>query len=317
MKPPYSISPLIIKLISSISIKLGEINALYLDKQEPKLRKQNRIKTIFSSLQIEGNTLSEDQIEAIFNNKKVVGPAKDILEVKNAIQVYEAIQSFKPTSVKSFLSAHKMLMSGLIDQPGKYRNKGVGIVKGSKVAHLAPPYENVPTLMNDLFAYLKKDDDLVLIKSCVFHYEMEFIHPFMDGNGRMGRLWQTLILMQEFPVFEFIPFESIIHSNQKEYYKALSQSDKSGNSTFFIEYMLSVLDKTLQEVLGIKSKKMSSEQRLEYFVQIGMSEFTRLDYMAVFKNISSATASRDLLKGVELKLFSKSGMQNKTIYKLR
>jgi Fic family protein len=316
MKPPYTISLLIIELISSISIKLGEINALYLDKQEPKLRKQNRIKTIFSSLQIEGNTLSEDQMEAIFNNKKVVGPAKDILEVMNAIQVYETIHRFNPTSVKSFLSAHKLLMSGLIDQPGKYRNKGVGIVKGSKVAHLAPPYENVPTLMNDLFAYLKKDDDLALIKSCVFHYEMEFIHPFMDGNGRMGRLWQTLILMQEFPVFEFIPFESMIHSNQKEYYKALSQSDKSGNSTLFIEYMLAVLDKTLQEVLGLKSKKMSSEQRLEYFVQIGMSEFTRLDYMAVFKNISSATASRDLLKGVELELFSKSGMQNKTIYKL-
>ncbi|MBP7244103.1 MAG: Fic family protein [Bacteroidia bacterium] len=317
MKPPYTISPKIIELISSISIKLGEMNALYLDKQEPKLRKQNRIKTIFSSLQIEGNTLSEDQIEAIVNNKKVIGPAKDILEVKNAIQVYDAIQNFKPNSVKSFLSAHKMLMSGLVDQPGKYRNKGVGIVKGSKVAHLAPSYKNVPGLMNDLFAYLKKDEDLVLIKSCVFHYELEFIHPFMDGNGRMGRLWQTLILLHEYPVFEFLPFESIIHSSQKEYYKALSQSDNAGNSTLFIEYMLTVLDKTLKEVLGFKNKTMSSEQRLEYFVQIGMSEFTRLDYMAVFKTISSATASRDLIKGVELNLFSKSGMQNKTIYKLR
>ena len=317
MKPPYTISPKIIELISSISIKLGEMSALYMDKQSPKLRKQNRIKTIFSSLQIEGNTLTKDQIEAIVDNKKVVGPAKDILEVKNAIQVYDSIRSLKFKSAKSFLSAHKMLMSGLIDQPGNFRNKGVGIVNGSKVTHLAPPYENVLGLMNDLFDYLKKNGDNVLIKSCVFHYELEFIHPFMDGNGRMGRLWQTLILMKEFPIFQFLPFESIIHSNQKEYYKALSQSNKSGNSTLFIEYMLAVLDKTLKEVLGFKNKTMSSEQRLEYFVQNGMSEFTRLDYMEVFKNISSATASRDLVKGVELNLFSKSGMHNKTIYKIK
>jgi Fic family protein len=241
MKPPYEITPKILKLITSISEKIGEVNANYLTKQSPQLRKQNRIKTIHSSLKIEGNTLTEEQITALIENKRVIGPEKDVLEVLNAIKVYEKLDSFNFSSDKSFLKAHLELMNGLIESAGKYRTQGVGIVKGTIVEHIAPPFDNVPHLMKDLFEYLKDSDELTLIKSCVFHYEMEFIHPFLDGNGRMGRLWQTLILMSEYAVFEFLPFEALISKTQDDYYKSLALSEKSGKSTFFIEYMLDVI----------------------------------------------------------------------------
>lgn len=192
MKQPYEITSSILKLISSISEKIGEINAHYLNKQSPQLRKQNKIKTIHASLQIEGNTLTEAQITALIENKRVVGSQKDIVEVINAIKVYDKLQDFKPYSEKSFLKAHKELMHALIPNPGKYRTQGVGIVKGSQITRVAPPASNVAYLMKELFKYLKNDDDLPLIKSCVFHYEMEFIHPFLDGNGQMGRLWQHI-----------------------------------------------------------------------------------------------------------------------------
>jgi len=314
MRPPYDISPKILQLVSSISIKLGEVNANYLNKATPQLRKQSKIKTILSSLQIEGNTLNEEQVSAIFENKIVIGPRKDILEVQNAIKVYDSFNQFKSASEKSLLLAHKMLMNGLIDNAGSFRNTGVGIVKGSIVTPLAPPSELVPALMNDLMDYLKNDKELALIKSCVFHYELEFIHPFTDGNGRMGRLWQTLILLEEFPVFEFLPFETLIKSTQINYYKALSMSDKMGKSTLFIEYLLDIIDKSLEEMLHYTNKVMTSLERLNYFIQEGIKEFTRKDYMLLFKDISTATASRDLQKGIELKLLKKSGLKNKTRY---
>ncbi|MCV9929879.1 Fic family protein [Flavobacterium sp. LS1R49] len=314
MKPPYDITPIILKLISSISEKIGALNAVNLDKQSPQLRKQNRIKTIHSSLQIEGNTLTEEQITALIENKRVIGPEKDVLEVLNAIKVYEKLDQYKPTSSKSFLDAHSALMKNLIPDFGKYRQQGVGIVKGTKVTHVAPPHKNVPHLMNDLFDYLKDKDELTLIKSCVFHYEMEFIHPFLDGNGRMGRLWQTLILMNEYPVFEFLPFETLISQTQKEYYKSLAISDNTGKSTHFIEYMLGVINTSLENLLNYNNRTIRDIDRLDYFSMLGVREFTRKDYMNVFKEISSATASRDLKKGVELKIFKIEGNQNKTKY---
>lgn len=314
MKPPYDITPKILKLISSISEKIGEVNANYLSKQSPQLRKQNRIKTIHSSLQIEGNTLTEEQITALIENKRVIGPEKDVLEVLNAIKVYEKLEDYKFSSDKSFLKAHLELMNGLIKNAGKYRKQGVGIVKGTKVEHIAPPHENVPHLMNDLFEYVKDPDELTLIKSCVFHYEMEFIHPFLDGNGRMGRLWQTLILMSEYPVFEFLAFETLISKTQEDYYKSLALSDKSGKSTDFIEYMLGVIEKSLESLLNYNNRVLKDIDRLEYFLKLGIKEFTRKDYMNVFKDLSSATASRDLKKGIELNRLATIGNFNKTKY---
>jgi Fic family protein len=295
---------------------LGQINAKFLDKPSPKLRKENRIKTIHSSLSIEGNTLTEEQITALLENKRIIGPKEEVNEVLNAIKAYNHLNKFNPHSSRSFLKAHEILMKGLVTDNGKYRKKGVGIMAGDRLAHLAPPAENVPHLMNDLFLYLKTSKEIPLIKSCVFHYEMEFIHPFIDGNGRMGRMWQTLILMREYPVFEFIPFENLIHKSQRKYYLALSQSDKSGNSTPFIEYMLQVIDDSLNTMLDVKSHILNTEDRLTYFSQLTQNEFSRKDYMNIFKEISSATASRDLKKGVELRLFKKQGDKTKTIYRI-
>ena len=314
MKPPYEITQTILKLITSISVKIGEVNANYLNKQSPTLRKQNKIKTIHSSLQIEGNTLSQEQITALIENKRVIGPEKDVTEVINAIKTYEKLESFKATDEKSFLNAHQIMMKGLIATPGKYRNKSVGIVKGLEVAHVAPPFENVPFLMKDLFTFLKKSDEITLIKSCVFHYEMEFIHPFLDGNGRIGRLWQTIILMEKYPVFEFLPFETLINKTQKEYYESLALSDKAGNSTIFIEYMLHVIDQSLRELLNFKNRTLREMDRIEYFLKISSSQFTRKDYMNTFKDISTATASRDLKKATELNLITKQGKDNQTVY---
>ena len=314
MKPPYDLTLKILKLIRYIPEKIGEVNANYLSKQSPQLRKKNRIKTIHSSLQIEGNTLTEEQITALIENKRVIGPKKDVLEVLNAINVYEKLGEYKFSSDKNFLKAHHELMNGLIESAGKYRKQGVGIVKGTKVEHVAPPYENVPHLMKDLFNYLKDSDELTLIKSCVFHYEMEFIHPFLDGNGRMGRLWQTLILMTEYPIFEFLPFETLISQTQDDYYKSLSLSDKSGKSTYFIEYMLGVIDKSLESLLNYNNRILKDLDRLEYFIKLGVKEFTRKDYMNIFKDLSSATASRDLKKGIVLKMLESVGNLNKTKY---
>jgi hypothetical protein len=172
MTPPYQITPKILKLIASVSEKLGQINAKFLDKPSPKLRKENRIKTIHSSLSIEGNTLTEEQITALIENKRIIGPKKDVSEVMNAISVYNELDSFDSESSISFLKAHEILMKGLVPENGTYRKKGVGIMAGNRIAHIAPPSENVPHLMNDLFSYLKASKEISLIKSCVFHYEM-------------------------------------------------------------------------------------------------------------------------------------------------
>jgi len=314
MNPPYQITQPILQLITSISEKIGEVNANYLNKQSPTLRKQNKIRTIHSSLQIEGNTLSQEQITALIENKKVIGPEKDITEVLNAIKVYENLEGFTATDEKSFLLAHELMMTGLIANPGKYRNKSVGIVKGQEVAHVAPPFENVPFLMKDLFTYLKKSDEIALMKSCVFHYEMEFIHPFLDGNGRMGRLWQTIILMEKYPVFEFLPFETIINTTQNDYYQSLALSDKAGNSTQFIAYMLQVIDDALGQLLNFNNRTLRELDRIDYFLKISSNTFTRKDYMNIFKDLSTATASRDLKKATEMKLITKQGKDNRTFY---
>ncbi|MEB2783622.1 Fic family protein [Algoriphagus persicinus] len=317
MKPPYDITAKILQLVGSISEKIGEANTLFLDKESPRLRKQNKIRTIHSSLQIEGNTLSEDQITALIENKRIIGPQKDILEVVNAIEVYENLNSYKPTSEKSFLTAHATLMKGLIDQPGKYRTGSVGVVKGSQIAHLAPSAQIVPELTKDLFQYLKNDEEIPLIKSCVFHYEMEFIHPFVDGNGRMGRLWQTLILKERYAVFEFLPFETLISQTQDEYYQALAESDKAGKSTLFVEYMLNIIDSSLENLLNINGQVLTSDQRIAHFISLNKKEFTRKDYMDVFKSISSATASRDLKKAVESNMILAKGKGNQMRYFLK
>lgn len=316
MKPPYTISGKILKLVASISEKIGEVNSIHLSKPPIELRKKNRIKTIHSSLEIEGNTLTIEQITAIIENKRVIGPQKDIQEVKNAISVYDYLDELNPYDFESFCKAHKILMNGLVESAGKLRSKSVGIVKGSEVAHIAPPSEMLRPLMNDLFDYLRNDDDLVLIKSCVFHYEMEFIHPFIDGNGRMGRLWQTLILKEAYPVFEFLPIEALIKERQEEYYGALGKSDNTGESTVFIEFMLEIMLDSLNDLLNIKNVSLTTLDRVNLFKAVVKNEFfTRKDYLKNFRQISTATASRDLNFAVEKGIIEKYGDKNNTKYR--
>ena len=318
MKPPYTITNKIIELVASISEKIGEINATHLYKPTTELRKKNRIKTIQSSLEIEGNTLTEAQITALLENKRVIAPQKDILEVQNAIKVYEQLNTFNPNQLKDLEKAHTILMNGLIENAGKFRTSNVGIVKGSKVAHIAPSGSMVHGLMKDLFEYLKKDNDLILIKSCVFHYEFEFIHPFLDGNGRMGRLWQTIILMQQYPVFEFLPIESFIKQRQSDYYNKLSESDKKGNSTPFIEFMLEIMLASLNELLQSQPIALHVEDRIRLFAsKIGENKFSRKDYLQSFKNITAPTASRDLKWAVEQNLLTKWGSFRLTAYQFK
>jgi Fic family protein len=318
MKPPYQITTRIIELISSISEKIGEINAAYLYKPPTELRKKNRIKTIQSSLEIEGNSLSRDQVTAILDNKKIIAPKKDILEIKNAIKAYENLDSYNHTRLTSFCKAHATLMNGLIENAGKIRTKSAGILKGATVTHIAPPGDVVKSLVKDLFDYLKKDKDLLLIKSCVFHYEIEFIHPFMDGNGRMGRLWQTVILRQYSPVFEFLPIELLIKARQTEYYRILGESDNKGDSTGFIEFILQIINESLEELLTNQIVNLTSQDRIAIFKErIGKSTFSRQDYMRHFKDISTATASRDLKLAADDGILEKTGDKRTTQYKFK
>ena len=253
-KPPFEITSKIIELISNISEKIGEINYLQDNPYHIRLRKENRIKTIHSSLAIENNSLSLKQITAIIEGKHVLGNPNEIKEVKNSIQAYDLLLSLNPYNEKDLLKAHKLMMQDLVERNGKYRTYGVGIFDGEKVVHLAPPADRVPELMFDLFKWLKESDAHPLIKSCVFHYEFEFIHPFQDGNGRMGRLWQTVILKEWKEIFAWLPVETLIKENQKEYYNVLGASDSDANSTKFIEFMLALILNTIEEIISTEKK---------------------------------------------------------------
>jgi len=303
-------------LYGQITEALGVCKSLMLIKPEARLRKQNRIKTIHSSLAIEGNTLNIAHVTAIIENSHVIGPKKDILEVQNAIKAYDQLSTFNPNQVKDFLKVHNILMNGLILHPGQFRKSQVGILKGKEVAHIAPGYDMVPGLMKDLFEYLKKDKDLEIIKSCVFHYEMEFIHPFEDGNGRMGRYWQTRLLMEVNPIFEFVPIEKVIRDNQEEYYKVLEISDSSGSSTSFIEFMLEVINKSLRETIDeTKALNPDYSKRVEFALSELNGIFDRKEYMKVCKGISTATASRDLKQLLEDGKIEAIGTKRMTKYR--
>lgn len=308
MKPPYEITHKILALYGQITEALGICQSIMLVKPEAKLRKQNRIKTIHSSLAIEGNTLNIEHVTALIDNNHIVGPKKDILEVQNAIKAYDELNDFNPKKIKDFLKAHYVLMNGLVINPGKFRKSQVGILKGKQVAHIAPGFDMVPGLMSDLFDYLKKDTDLELIKSCVFYYEMEFIHPFEDGNGRMGRYWQTRLLMNVNPIFEFVPIEKVIRDNQEEYYKVLEMSDSSGSSTTFIEFMLDVINKSLRETIAESTPSTSDyTKRVEYALSLLHDWFDRKEYLSICKGISTATASRDIKQLLEEGFIESSG----------
>jgi Fic family protein len=248
-EPPYHITDKMVNLISRITEIVTTIEIKQQINSNPKLRRDNRIKTIHASLAIENNTLTLDQVTDIIDGKRVLGPQNEIYEVKNAFEVYEKLLQMKAYSIHDMLMAHKILMKDLTKEVGIFRNGGVGIFAGEKLVHMAPSAELVPSLVKELFAWLKTSKDVhPLIKSSVFHYEFEFIHPFADGNGRMGRMWQTLLLYNWNSVFGWLPVETLIKERQEEYYRVLGECDYEANSTKFVEFILRALYDTLIEV---------------------------------------------------------------------
>ncbi|MFK7973767.1 MAG: Fic family protein [Rickettsiaceae bacterium] len=316
-KPPFTITNNILNLCQGVSKELGFLEGTKILTPSIQLRKDNQIKTIQSSLAIEGNSLSEEHITHILEGRRVLAPEKDIIEVENALKLYQTLNQFDALSISSILEAHSILMQSLIAENGKWRSGGVGIISKEGISHMAPQAKMVSGLMSQLFEFLKREKELSwLIKACVFHYELEFIHPFSDGNGRMGRLWQQLLLMKEHNVFEYLSIESLIKKNQKEYYTILSACDKQGESTLFIEFMLRIILKSLSEYSkGLVLPNINCSTRLEYSRKLLANKcFSRKDYILVHKNISMATASRDLKWGLENKLLLSEGSYNQIKY---
>lgn len=259
-RPPFALTPAIIQLLAEVAEASGRVSAQFELEQGLRLRRLNRIRTVQGSLAIEGNTLSTEQITAILDGKRIIAPPREIAEAVNALAAYETLQQWQPERRSDLLAAHQLLMHGLLPDAGRYRQGDVGVMSGTQVLHMAPPAKRVDALMNDLLHWLKHTDQHPLIASCVFHYELEFIHPFADGNGRMGRLWQTLILSRWNPLFANVPVESLIHTHQTEYYRALQHSTASNDSAPFIEFMLSMMHSALLDNLHASIAERGSPQ---------------------------------------------------------
>jgi Fic family protein len=246
-KPVYTNTDDILTLVADIAGRADVLTVQSGMAQNPKLRRVNRILSVYSSLAIENNSLSVEQMTAILNGKRVLAPPQDICEVQNAFQAYDRLLEFDPYDIDDLQAAHGILMKDLVKEPGQYRSGNIGVVRGNEVVHIAPPADNVSGLMADLIEWTKQAPVHPLIKSCVFHYELEFIHPFSDGNGRMGRMWQTLLLYHWKEIFAWLPAETIIRERQREYYAALGRSNDAGDSTEFIRFMLQAIWDTLEK----------------------------------------------------------------------
>lgn len=324
MNPPFKITNNMLNQIITISEIVGNLE-IY-NEVNLRLRKENRIKSIQSSLAIENNSMTIDQVTAIINGKRVLGTQKEILEVKNAISAYEKVQEFSAYSETDFLKAHRIMMNEMIGSPGSYRTSDVGIFDGSgRAVHLGARPNFISKLVSDLFEWLRTDDSPLLIKSCVFHYEIETIHPFEDGNGRMGRFWQTVLLTYWNPIFEWIPIETMIKEYQQEYYKMLSQADRENDSTVFIEFMLDIIIETLLEY-GKNSKssrwiikdELSTYENTYYndlIVYFEKNEYITTKTFSEIIGRSEPTARRYLSKYSELGFLEAIGKNKNRRYK--
>ena len=251
-KPPFHITDKMITLIAEISEQVGRITVSQEGTISPHLRRENRIRTIHSSLAIEHNSLSLEQVTAILDGKRVLGNPNEIKEVQNAYEAYELMLRLNPASVDDLLKAHKLMMNGLVPENGRFRSGGVGVFDGEVLIHMAPPAKFVPEHIHNLFAWYQQSELHPLIKSAVFHYEFEFIHPFADGNGRMGRMWHSLLLGRWKELFYWLPMEELIRSRQKEYYAALGAADAQADSAGFVELMLTIIRDSLTEITAVR-----------------------------------------------------------------
>lgn len=254
-QPPFTMTDEITNLIVEIGEYVGMIAAYDAMRPNPVLRRESRIRTIYSSLAIEQNTLTLEQVTDVINGKRILGSPQDIIEVKNAYQAYERMSALDLYSVKNLLFAHKIMMDGLVKDAGSFKSGNVGVYAGDRLIHAGTPAKYVPDLMQQLFIWLKQSSYHPLVKSCIFHYEFEFIHPFSDGNGRTGRLWQSLILQKWKEVFTWIPVETLVHENQDAYYKVLQCADKAGDSRKFVEFMLNMIRNALKEIIETRQDK--------------------------------------------------------------
>jgi len=314
-QPPYTITPTILNRVAEISELLGQWSAQQ-GELSPHLRRKNRIRTIQASLAIENNTLSIEQVTAIVEGKRILGLPREVQEVRNALAAYEKLPHWQPTRAEDLMAAHQTLMQDLTEDAGLWRTKGVGIFRGKSLLHMAPPASQIPRLMTDLLNWLATTDIHPLIAGSVFHYEFEFIHPFSDGNGRLGRLWQTLILTQWRGQMAFLPVESVIRDHQERYYLALGQADQKSDCTGFIELMLTLLAETLAAgITAISPTHMSekmSEKESDKTTQtilkaLGQTPNMTIGQLATLLGVSTRTVERHLKLLQKKKLLKRIG----------
>lgn len=300
-KPPFEITNAIIGYVAEIAELTGKLSSTNKFSANPMLRRTNRIRTIHGSLAIEQNTLTLEQVTAVLNGKQVLAPPKDIAEVKNAYDIYERLDELNPYSVDDLLTAHSIMTRGLVDESGVFRSKPVGVVdQEGHVLHFGTLPQYVPDLVMELLDWVKSSDVHMLIRSCVFHYEFELIHPFADGNGRVGRLWHTLLLSKWNPAFAWLPVESMIHARQPEYYAAINASNDAGESTEFIEFMLSSIKASLIDAInasdemsdGPMDKATMRWEQIEKFLET--HPFIMNADVRTLCGVSAATANRIL-----------------------
>ena len=315
-KPPFEITNQIISDVAEIAELMGKFSVTNQLSTNPTLRRSNRIRTIYGSLAIEQNTLSLEQVTAVLDGKQVLAPPKDIAEVKNAYEIYERLDQLDPYSVDDLLTAHGILTRGLVEESGQFRSRPVGVVDSQgNILHFGTLPQYVPDLVMELLEWVKTSQVHMLIRSCVFHYELELIHPFADGNGRVGRLWHTLLLSRWNPVFAWLPVESIIHDRQQEYYAAINASNEAGESTVFIEFMLSAIKASITEAMEVSDKMMDemSDGKMDKATQRWKKIEAYLKNHDYIMNadvrelcgVSSATAHRILATLVENKKLKK------------
>lgn len=322
-KPPFEITNQMIDYIAEIAELLGKLNATAALSSNPTLRRNNRIRTIHGSLAIEQNTLSLEQVTAVLNGKHVLAPPKDIAEVKNAYEIYERLDELAPYSMDDLLTAHGIMTRGLVEESGVFRTRPVGVVDSEgHVLHFGTLPQYVPDLVMELLDWAKTSEVHMLIRSCVFHYELELIHPFADGNGRVGRLWHTLLLSQWNPAFAWLPVESIIHDRQQEYYAAINASNNAGESTLFIEFMLSAIKASLMDAISTSDEMSDGKMDKTTLRWNKIQEYLKThdyimnaDVRELF-GVSAATANRILVGFTAARKLARYHDSGHWVYKL-
>ena len=315
-KPPYTLTSKMLHLSTQISEALTNLEHNTKEAITPILRKKNRIKTLAGTLEIEGNFLGEEKITAILDGKRVLGTMLEVAEVEGAIASYAQLENYHYDKLDDLLRAHELMMKGVLKSAGGFRNVNVGVGSSEGVSHVAPPYDRVPELMNALFDWLAESDEHLLIKSCVFHYEFEFIHPFSDGNGRIGRLWQSVILHHWKSIFASMPTESIIRDHQDAYYHALEAAGSAGESTPFVEFMLEMILQTIQNVPKSDPDNVPKDRLdsiLEHLTQTPEISVRKLSELL---SVSDKTIKRDLEKLKEQQKIERIGSNRKGYWKI-